>query len=66
MKIIAFNGSPRKNGNTALMLQYLLARVEKAGIESEVVQIGGKKLQGCLAQGQLFSITMYRAKGRLI
>jgi len=34
MKVIALNGSPRKNGNTAMMLDTVLAELEKEGIET--------------------------------
>ena len=47
MKVLAINGSPRKNGNTALLLQEALAPLREAGWEVETVQLGGKKIQGC-------------------
>lgn len=49
MKVVAFNGSPRKNGNTALMIDKVLEPVRQAGIDTEVIQIGGKLLRGCSA-----------------
>jgi multimeric flavodoxin WrbA len=49
MKVIAFCGSPRKEGNTATLLKYATAELEKAGIETEIFQLGGRKLRGCLA-----------------
>jgi multimeric flavodoxin WrbA len=52
MKVVAFNGSPRVNGNTAQSLKVVLAELEKAGIETEIVQLGGRKVFGCLACGQ--------------
>ncbi len=52
MKVIAFNGSPRKNGNTARAIQAVLFELEKNGIQTEVVQLGGRKVFGCLACGQ--------------
>lgn len=54
MKVVAFNGSPRKNGNTAYMLNRLLVAAEKEGLETELVHIGGQKLQGCIACSQCF------------
>ena len=54
MKVVAFNGSPRKNGNTATLIQYVLAELEKEGIETETVQIGGKSIHGCTACGKCF------------
>ncbi|AFM40135.1 multimeric flavodoxin WrbA [Desulfosporosinus acidiphilus SJ4] len=52
MKVVAFNGSPRANGNTAQSLKMVLAELEKEGIETEIVQLGGRKVFGCLACGQ--------------
>src|SRR5271157_451990 len=49
MKVIAFNGSARKDGNTAILLRYVLAELEKEGIETELVQLSGQKIHGCLA-----------------
>jgi multimeric flavodoxin WrbA len=49
MKVIAFNGSPRENGNTYESLNIVLNEIKKNGIETEMIQIGGKKLFGCLA-----------------
>jgi multimeric flavodoxin WrbA len=49
MKVIAFNGSPRKDGNTAILLNYVLAELEKEGIETELYQMAGKKIRGCIA-----------------
>ena len=52
MKVIAFNGSPRQNGNTAQSLQIVLAELAKEGIETEIIQLGGRKVFGCLACGK--------------
>ena len=49
MKVVAFNGSPRKDGNTSILINYVLAEIRNEGIETEVVQIGGKKIHGCIA-----------------
>jgi multimeric flavodoxin WrbA len=49
MKVVAFNGSPRKEGNTASLINHVLAELEKEGIETEVVHIGGKSVHGCIA-----------------
>ena len=47
MKVVAFNGSPRKNGNTACSMNIVLAELENAGIETEMIHVGRKKIQGC-------------------
>jgi multimeric flavodoxin WrbA len=51
MKAVAFNGSPRVDGNTAHMLKLVLADLEKEGIETEFVQVGGELLHGCKGCG---------------
>lgn len=49
MKVVAINGSPRKNGNTAMLIDTVLAELKKEGIETEQIQLGGKKIHGCTA-----------------
>ncbi len=49
MKVVAFNGSARKNGNTAILINYVLRELEQEGIETELVQLAGKKIRGCIA-----------------
>jgi multimeric flavodoxin WrbA len=49
MKVIAFNGSPRKDGNTAILINYVLGELKKERIETELYQLGGKKIRGCTA-----------------
>jgi multimeric flavodoxin WrbA len=49
MKVIAFNGSGRKDGNTAILLNAVLEEISKEGIETELVQLAGKAPQGCIA-----------------
>ncbi|MEI6704571.1 MAG: flavodoxin family protein [Deltaproteobacteria bacterium] len=52
MKVVAFNGSPRKEGNTWHALKMVTAELELAGIESEIVHVGNKAIRGCAACGQ--------------
>ncbi len=49
MKVIAFNGSARKDGNTAILLSTVLDEVKAAGIETELYQLSGRPIQGCIA-----------------
>ncbi len=49
MKAVAVNGSPRREGNTNILLNKVLEPLAAAGWETEVIQLGGKKLNGCLA-----------------
>lgn len=52
MKVVAINGSPKKEGNTYHAIRMVAAELEKAGIETEIVHIGNKAIQGCIACGQ--------------
>jgi len=47
MKIIGINGSPRKAGNTYRMLEAVAGELQKSGIETELVQVGGSDIRGC-------------------
>jgi multimeric flavodoxin WrbA len=49
MKVVAVNGSARKEGNTAILLDTVLAELSKEGIETERVALAGKPIQGCIA-----------------
>lgn len=52
MKVLGINGSPRKGGNTEILIQTVFTELEKEGIETELVQIGGKTVHGCTACGK--------------
>jgi len=49
MKVVGFNGSPRKDGNTGILIQKVFRELEKEGIETELVQLSHKKIHGCIA-----------------
>ena len=49
MKVVIFNGSPRKEGNTYHCLQIVIKELEKQGIECEYIWIGMDKIQGCIS-----------------
>ena len=49
MKVIGFNGSPNKKGNTACSLNMVFDELENAGIETEMIHVGKEKIQGCIA-----------------
>ena len=55
MNVVAFNGSPRKDGNTAAMLRHVLQELEREGIQTELVQLADLKLRGCRACYQCFT-----------
>lgn len=48
MKVVAFNGSPRKEGNTARLIGQVLVELKVAGIETEMVHLKGP-IQGCIS-----------------
>ncbi len=49
MKVVAFNGSARKDGNTTILVNVVFKELKKAGIKTELVQLSGKKIRGCIA-----------------
>lgn len=49
LKVIAINGSARKDGNTAILIHYILQELEKNGIMTEMVQLSGQRIRGCTA-----------------
>ena len=49
MKVVAVNGSTRKDGNTALLIRRVFEELEREGIETELVQLAGKTIKGCIA-----------------
>lgn len=54
MKVIGINGSPRPNGNTSLIIREVFKELEKNGIETELVQLGGAAIRGCTSCGACF------------
>ncbi|MGA3264426.1 MAG: flavodoxin family protein [Terracidiphilus sp.] len=48
-RVVAFNGSARKGGNTAILLRRVLKELEKEGIETELIEMSGARIHGCLA-----------------
>lgn len=52
MKIVAFNGSPKQNGNTYSAIKLVTDKLDKAGYSTEIVHVGNSLLRGCLACGQ--------------
>ncbi|HRT06689.1 MAG TPA: flavodoxin family protein [Kiritimatiellia bacterium] len=51
MKALAINGSPRKGGNTEILLRKVLEPLAAAGHKTEYVQVGGTRIRGCTACG---------------
>ena len=49
MKVIAFNGSPRRGGNTAQLIEAVFQELRQEGIETELVELAGTHPHGCIA-----------------
>jgi len=49
MRVVAFNGSPKKEGNTYLLVQRVFEELKNEGIKTEYIHFGGKPLRGCTA-----------------
>lgn len=49
MKVVAFNGSPKKEGNTYHAIKMVADELEKQGIEVEIIHVGNKVIRGCIA-----------------
>lgn len=49
MKVLMINGSPHKNGNTAIALQEMEKIFIKEGVETEIIHIGNQDIRGCIA-----------------
>jgi len=47
MKIIAFNGSPRKKGNTAMLLEKAIEGAKSQGAETELIHLYDLNFKGC-------------------
>lgn len=54
MKVVAFNGSPKKEGNTYQALKLVCEQLEAKGIETEIVNVGLKNVKACTACGHCF------------
>lgn len=51
MKVLMLNGSPHKEGCTWRALSEIAKELEKEGIESEILHIGGQQVWGCMGCG---------------
>ena len=64
MRVVAFNGSPRKKGNTFALITHVFQELDAEGIETEVVQLAGKKIRGCRACYGCFANRDRRCAGK--
>jgi multimeric flavodoxin WrbA len=49
MKVVAFSGSGRKDGNTVLLVRAVFDKLEQEGLQTELVQLSEMKIKPCLA-----------------
>ena len=54
MYAVAINGSPRKGGNTEMLLKEVLSELDAGGWETELVKVGGTAIRGCIACQKCF------------
>lgn len=54
MYALAVNGSPRKGGNTELLLKEVLGELKNSGWETELAKVGGTAIRGCIACQKCF------------
>lgn len=64
MKVVAVNGSARKNGNTSILVEAVFAPLREAGIECESVELRGLDIRGCTACGKCIETKDGRCHGR--
>jgi multimeric flavodoxin WrbA len=62
MKVVAFNGSARKDGNTTTIIRHVLTELEKEGIDTELVNLAGQQIHGCIACGTCQKIKNQQCK----
>lgn len=55
MKVTAFNTSSRADGNTAILIKKVFQQLETEGVKTELIQLAGQKLSGCVACGKCFN-----------
>ena len=62
MKVVAFNGSARKDGNTAILIRRVLSVLDSEGLETELIQMAGQQIHGCTACGTCIKIQNKQCK----
>lgn len=55
MKVVAFNGSARKNGNTSILVNRVFAELQASGIETAQIPLAGSRIHGCIACYKCFA-----------
>ena len=54
LSVVAFNGSPHQDGNTVHLINHVFKALQAEGLQTEMVQVGGNLIHGCLACFQCF------------
>ena len=55
MKVVAFNASARKDGNTAILINKVFQELEIEGVKTQLIQLAGQKISGCIGCGECFT-----------
>ena len=64
MKVVAVNGSARKGGNTAQLIEAAFVPLRKAGIECELIELAAKDVRGCTVCRKCFELKDLACHGR--
>jgi multimeric flavodoxin WrbA len=64
MKVVAVNGSARKGGNTAMLIETVFGPLREAGHECELIELGASDIRGCTACGKCREKADRRCHGR--
>ena len=64
MRVVAVNGSARKGGNTATLIETAFGPLREAGIECELIELAGKDVRGCIACRKCFDAKDKQCHGR--
>ena len=59
MKVVGFNGSPRKGGNTSILIKTVFTELEKNGIETEFIQLGGSAITPVVGLDSVLLATLF-------
>ncbi|WP_094607292.1 2-amino-4-deoxychorismate dehydrogenase [Sporomusa silvacetica DSM 10669] len=51
MKVLGINGSPRRDGNTAILIRTIFKELNAQGIDTELIQLSEVAIDGCVACG---------------
>lgn len=49
MKVVGFDASPRKDGNTHILIHKVFHELEKEGVETELIPLSHMRIHGCMA-----------------